>query len=82
MSIINNWDLGDFNLYKLTPDSNGQLIVTYTTGVLRGTTPTTRGVDLYLFKFDPCTDRIVERNDTVFNTVKIDDNQDSDINLK
>jgi len=75
-------DLGDFNLYKLTPDSNGKLIVTYTTGVLRGTTPTTRGVDLYLFKFDPCTDRIVERNDTVFNTVKIDDNQDSDINLK
>ena len=73
-------DLGDFNLYKLTPDSNGKLIVTYTTGLLSGTTPTIRGVDLYLFKFDPCADRIVERNDKVFSTVKIDDNPDSDIN--
>lgn len=74
-------DLGDFNLYKLDPDSSGKLVVTYTTGTLRGTTPTTRGVPLYLFEFDPCTNRIIDRNPNVFKFITLDDNS-SDNDLK
>jgi hypothetical protein len=58
--------VGDFNLYKLTPDSTGNLKVEYTSYPLSGKSPEIKDEFLYLFTFDPCDNRIIDKNTKVF----------------
>jgi hypothetical protein len=60
---------GNFYLYLLNPDSNGNLIVTYESGKLTGATPSKRNSNLYIFTFDPCTNTITDKNQSIFNNI-------------
>ena len=60
---------GNFYLYLLNPDPNGNLVVTYESGKLTGATPSKRNSNLYIFTFDPCTNTITDKNQNVFNNI-------------
>jgi hypothetical protein len=53
------------------PDGTPNLIVDFESGKLSGATPATRDQFLDLFKFDPCYNKLVEKNPVVFSSTSV-----------
>jgi len=62
--------VGDFQIYKLIQGSNNTLIVEFTSDKLPGKTPANRDELLWIFTFDPCTNRL-EINPDVFSSTSL-----------